>query len=65
MQLTLTCSAAEQRRIKALNARIDRLGDKIIALRARGYTTDDRPMARLLGKQRAALAEWHRLRWPR
>jgi hypothetical protein len=65
MQLELAVSAREQRRLIHLETRIHRIGDKIIMLRLAGYTVADYRLRRLIDKQRAALAEWHRLRWPR
>ena len=63
--LIIAVSAREQRRIETLERRVDDLDRKINALLRNESTDNRRKILRLLAKQRAALAEWNRLRWPR
>ena len=63
--LTLALSRHQQRRIISLETRIDKLDRLILARLATGAKRDDYTLGRLIAKQRAALAEWNRLRWPR
>jgi hypothetical protein len=63
MVLTLIRNAREQRRLIALENRIDELDRRIHRLALGRGRLNDLRLGRLISKKVAAMAEWNRLRW--